>query len=142
MEIIQIKGDGETHPYLSPEDEFADFERWDVGNLDGSVPKMPEILRYEYGRSALLTGLEVEAATGVNPYEFGFNGTSDSHTGLPSTGEENYFGKFAGTEPGPNRMTGRCDPGGRPRIADHHGAGIRLRADRGLGAREYASVPF
>lgn len=116
MEITQIKGDSETHPYLSPEDEFADFERWDVGNLDGSAPKMPEMLRYEYGRSALLTGLEVEAATGVNPYEFGFNGTSDSHTGLPSTGEENYFGKFAGTEPGPNRMTGDVIPAADPAL--------------------------
>ncbi len=116
MEITQIKGDGETHPYLSPEDEFADFERWDVGNLDGSAPKTPEMLRYEYARSALLTGLEVEAATGVNPYEFGFNGTSDSHTGLPSTGEENYFGKFAGTEPGPDRMTGDVIPAADPAL--------------------------
>jgi hypothetical protein len=116
MEITQIKGDGETHPYLSPEDEFADFERWDVGNLDGSAPKTPEMLRYEYARSALLTGLEVEAATGVNPYDFGFNGTSDSHTGLPSTGEENYFGKFAGTEPGPDRMTGDVLPAADPEL--------------------------
>ena len=104
MEITQIKGDGETHPYLSPEDEFADFERWDVGNLDGSAPKTPEMLRYEYARSALLTGLEVEAATGVNPYAFGFNGTTDAHTGLPSSGEENYFGKMATSEPSPIRM--------------------------------------
>jgi hypothetical protein len=104
MEITQIKGDGETHPYLSPEDEFADFERWDVGNLDGSAPKTPEMLRFEYARSALLTGLEVEAATGVNPYAFGFNGTTDAHTGLPSSGEENYFGKMATSEPSPIRM--------------------------------------
>jgi hypothetical protein len=104
MEITQMKGDGETHPYLSPDDEFADFERWDVGNLDGSAPKKKEMLRYEYGRSALLTGLEVEAKVGVNPYDFGFNGTTDAHTGLASSGEENFFGKFAGTEPGPDRF--------------------------------------
>jgi hypothetical protein len=104
MEITQIKGDGETHPYLSPEDEFADFERWDVGNLDGSAPKKKEMLRYEYARSALLTGLEVEKRVGVNPYDFGFNGTTDAHTGLPSSGEENFFGKFTGTEPGPDRF--------------------------------------
>ncbi|MFO7900075.1 MAG: DUF3604 domain-containing protein [Planctomycetota bacterium] len=104
MEITQIKGDGETHPFLSPEDEFADFERWDVGNLNGSTPKTPDMLRYEYARAALLTGLEVEAAVGVNPYDFGFNGTTDSHTGLASSGEENFFGKFAGTEPGPDRF--------------------------------------
>jgi hypothetical protein len=111
MEITQIKGDGETHPYLSPDDEFADFERWDVGNLTGSAPKTPEMLRYEYARSALLTGLEVEAATGVNPYDFGFNGTTDAHTGLASSGEENFFGKFAGTEPGPDRFYKDVIPG-------------------------------
>jgi hypothetical protein len=104
MEITQIKGDGETHPYLSPDDEFADFERWDVGNLDGSAAKTPEMLAGEYARSALLTGLAVEAAVGVNPYDFGFNGTSDAHTGLASTGEENYFGKMATSEPGPARF--------------------------------------
>jgi hypothetical protein len=116
MEITQIKGDGETHPYLSPEDEFADFERWDVSNLDGSAPKTKDMLKYEYARSALLTGLEVEARVGVNPYDFGFNGTTDAHTGLPSSGEENFFGKFAGTEPGPDRMTGEVIPAADPKL--------------------------
>jgi hypothetical protein len=116
MEITQMKGDGETHPYLSPEDEFADFERWDVGNLDGSAPKKKEMLRYEYGRSALLTGLEVEAKVGVNPYDFGFNGTTDSHTGLASSGEENFFGKFAGTEPGPDRFNRDVIPASDPAL--------------------------
>ena len=116
MEITQMKGDGETHPYLSPDDEFADFERWDVGNLDGSAPKKKEMLRYEYGRSALLTGLEVEAKVGVNPYDFGFNGTTDAHTGLASSGEENFFGKFAGTEPGPDRFNRDVIPAADPSI--------------------------
>jgi hypothetical protein len=116
MEITQIKGDGETHPYLSPDDEFADFERWDVTNLDGSAPKTKDMLRYEYARSALLTGLEVEAKVGVNPYAFGFNGTTDAHTGLPSSGEENFFGKFAGTEPGPDRMNGDVIPAADPAL--------------------------
>ncbi len=116
MEITQIKGDGETHPYLSPEDEFADFERWDVTNLDGSAPKKKEMLRYEYARSALLTGLEVEAKVGANPYDFGFNGTTDSHTGLPSSGEDNYFGKFAGTEPRPDRANGDVIPAADPAL--------------------------
>jgi hypothetical protein len=114
MEITQIKGDGETHPFLSPEDEFADFERWDVGNITGSAAKTPEMLRYEYARSALLVGLEVEAAVGVNPYDFGFNGTTDSHTGLASSGEENFFGKFAGTEPGPDRFDKNVVPNADP----------------------------
>lgn len=106
MEITQIKGDGETHPKLSPDDEFADFERWDKGNLDGSAPKENWMFKYEYGRSALKTGLELEASLGANPYAFGFNGSSDAHTGLASTGEENYFGKMASSEPSPNRFDG------------------------------------
>jgi len=116
MEITQIKGDGETHPYLSPDDEFADFERWDVSNLDGSAPKKKDMLRYEYARSALLTGLEVEAKVGVNPYDFGFNGTTDAHTGLPSTGEENFFGKFAGSEPRPGRFDDEVIPAADPAL--------------------------
>ena len=116
MEITQMKGDGETHPFLSTDDEFADFERWDVSNLDGSAPKKKEMLRYEYGRSALLTGLEVEAKVGANPYAFGFNGTTDSHTGLASTSEDNFFGKFAGTEPGPDRFNGDVIPAADPAL--------------------------
>ncbi len=135
MEITQIKGDGETHPYLSPDDEFADFETWDVGNLTGSAPKTPEMLRYEYARSALLTGLEVEAAVGVNPYDFGFNGTTDSHTGLASSGEDNYFGKFAGTEPSPDRFYKVVIPAADPTLriisAQESAAGLT-----GVWARE------
>jgi hypothetical protein len=116
VEVTQIKGDGETHPYLSPDDEFADFERWDVGNLDGSAPKKKEMLRFEYARSALLTGLEVEAKVGVNPYNFGFNGTTDSHTGLASSAEDNYFGKFAGSEPRADRAEGEVIPAADPAL--------------------------
>jgi Protein of unknown function (DUF3604) len=116
MEITQMKGDGETHPYLSPDDEFADFERWDVANLDGSASKKKEELRYEYGRSALLTGLEVEAKVGANPYDFGFNGSTDSHTGLASSREENFFGKFVGTEPRPDRFYGEVIPSADPAL--------------------------
>ena len=59
-EITQIKGDGETHPFLSPNDEFADYEIWDQGNLDLSEFKTDEMLQYEYGRSALGVGMELE----------------------------------------------------------------------------------
>ncbi len=102
-EVTQIKGDEETHPSLSPDDEFADFETWDVGNLAGTAAKTPEMLRYEYGRSALKVGLEIEREIGVNPFKFGFYGTTDSHTALPTTREDNYFGKYQHTEPSPNR---------------------------------------
>ena len=72
-EATQIKGDGETHPFLSPNDEFAAFERWDKGNLDLSVLKKPEMLQYEYARSALKLGLRLEKELGVNPYKFGMS---------------------------------------------------------------------
>lgn len=128
VEISQIKGDGETHPFLSPDDEFADFERWDLSNLDGSAPKTNAMLQYEYGRSALKIGLELEAKLGVNPYQFGFNASSDSHTGLASTGEENYFGKMASAEPGPNRFEGdvirAADPSLRITKSQESAAGL------------------
>ena len=102
-EVTQIKGDGEAHPFLSPNDEFADYETWDQGNLDLSVPKEPDMLQYEYARSALKIGLELEKKLGVNPYKFGMIGSTDSHTALTTAGEDNFFGKHSGVEPGPKR---------------------------------------
>jgi len=102
-EATQIKGDGEAHPFLSPNDEFADYETWDQGNLDLSAVKQDDMLQYEYARSALQVGLELERDTGVNPYKFGMIGSTDSHTGLATAEEENFFGKHSGAEPGPKR---------------------------------------
>jgi hypothetical protein len=103
-EITQIKGDGEAHPLLSPDDAFADYENWDVGNLDLSEAKKPEMLQYEYGREALKNGLLLEARLGTNPYKFGLVGSTDSHTGLATAEEDNFFGKHSGSEPSPDRM--------------------------------------
>jgi hypothetical protein len=102
-EVTQIKGDGETHPLLSPDDEFADYETWDKGNLNLSQAKTDAMLQYEYGRSALEIGLQLEEQLGVNPYKFGMIGSTDSHTSLSTAAEENFFGKHSGTEPGPAR---------------------------------------
>ena len=102
-EVTQIKGDGEAHPYLSPNDEFADYETWDQGNLDLSVPKQNDMLQYEYARSALQLGLVLEQKLGINPYKFGMIGSTDSHTGLATAEEENFFAKHSGAEPGPKR---------------------------------------
>jgi hypothetical protein len=104
-EATQTKGDGEAHPFLSPNDEFANFERWDFGNLDGSVAKRPEMLEFEYARSALKNGLKLEQALGTNPYKFGLIGSSDAHTGLAAMEEDNFFGKTTPQEPSPQRMT-------------------------------------
>jgi hypothetical protein len=102
-EVTQAKGDGESHPVLSPEDEFAGFETWDAGNLDLSQKKTDDMLPGEYARSGLKRGLEIEAQVGVNPYKFGLIGATDTHTGLSTPGEDNFFGKFAQYEPNPNR---------------------------------------
>ena len=104
-EATQIKGDGETHPFLSPNDEFANFEKWDKGNLDLTVLKKPEMLEYEYARSALKNGLKLEAKLGVNPYKFGMVGSTDAHTGLAAVEEDNFFGKTSSSEPRPDRAT-------------------------------------
>jgi hypothetical protein len=102
-EVTQIKGDGEAHPFLSPDDEFADYEIWDKGDLTGQVPKKNEMLQYEYARSALKLGLQLESKLGLNPFKFGLVGSTDSHTGLSTTAEDNFFGKHSGVEPGPHR---------------------------------------
>lgn len=104
-EITQIKGDGETHPFLSPDDEFADYETWDVGNLDASVAKTDDMLAGEYARSALKQGLQLEAKFGTNPYKFGIVGATDSHTSLATAEEDNFFGKHTGYEPKAERMS-------------------------------------
>jgi len=102
-EVTQIKGDGEAHPFLSKNDEFVDYGTWDQGNLDLSVMKENEMLRFEYARSALKTGLRLEEKLGTNPYQFGMIGSTDSHTALATAEEENFFGKHSGGEPNKER---------------------------------------
>ena len=104
-EVTQMKGDGEAHPLLSPDDEFADYETWDVGNLDLSAAKEDEMLQYEYAREALKNGLLLEERLGTNPYKFGLVGATDSHTGMATAEEENFMGKHTGYEASPERLT-------------------------------------
>ena len=102
-ETTQIKGDGEAHPLLSPDDEFSDCETWDLGNLDMSQAKTDDMLAGEYARSGLKRGLEFEEKLGVNPYKFGQIGSTDSHTSMPAVEENNFFGKHSGVEPSAER---------------------------------------
>jgi Protein of unknown function (DUF3604) len=104
-EATQTKGDGESHPFLSPNDEFADFETWDKGNLDLSEAKQESMLEFEYVRSAYRNGLKLEQSLGTNPYKFGLAGGSDAHTGLAAMEEDNFFGKVVPAEPSPERLT-------------------------------------
>jgi hypothetical protein len=130
-EVAQTKGAGETHPFLSPNDEFADFETWDKGNLDGSVRKTKEMLEFEYARSAYKNGLKLEKEIGTNPYKFGLVSSSDAHTGLSAMEEENFFGKTTPQEPSPHRMTAT--------FIDNKQTGVKIM-DWEVSAAGYAAV--
>ncbi len=106
LEVTQVKGDSEAHPALSPTDEFADFENWDRANIANTKAKEPWMLRYEYARYALLEGLRYEGSLGINPFKLGLVGATDIHTGLSTTEEDNYYGKFKVTSPSPDRIKG------------------------------------
>jgi len=122
-EVTQMKGDGETHPDLSPNDEFADYGTWDRGSF--GMAKEPGMIEREYAREAYKRGLVYEEKLGVNPFKFGLVGSTDSHTGLATTREDNFFGKVSKFEPylingefneerWADKVTGRLpDPQGR-----------------------------
>jgi hypothetical protein len=97
-EITQIKGDGEAHPLLASNDEFADYGTWDKGSF-GPEPKTPDMLPKEYARSAWKRGLAYDAELGANPFKFGVIGSTDAHTGLSTAAENNFFGKVSLVEP-------------------------------------------
>jgi len=112
-EVTQMKGDAETHPMLSPRDEFANFERWDDSNIFFSAPKTPDMLQYEYARSSLLNGLALEAKLGVNPFRFGLIGSTDTHTGLSTAAENNFWNKVSFDEPVKGRASHLMSEKGR-----------------------------
>ncbi len=103
VEATQQKGDSETHPFLSPDDEFADFGRWDKANLNGIVAHTDAMFPHEYARAALKRGLAFEETLGANPFKFGMIGSTDSHVGVSAVEEDNYFGKVPTYEPNPHR---------------------------------------
>jgi hypothetical protein len=109
-EATQYKGDSETHPFLSPNDEFADFERWDKANLAMQKPHKDEYFKYEYARSALGLGLEQESKVGHNPFKFGMIGSTDSHTSFAQAAEDNFLGKYGSASPNPERWNHEWPP--------------------------------
>jgi len=113
FEVTQIKGQSESHPSLSPNDEFSSWDLWDRGNLNGEAKK-PGMYRTEYWREALKSGLRLDAALGANPFKYGANAATDTHTGLPTADEDNFWGKFKGLEPSPTRWKPAMLGAGRP----------------------------
>jgi hypothetical protein len=113
VEVTQIKGDSESHPFMSPNDEFASYgdAGWEEFNLLGNIKTRPEDLPGSYVREALKRGLLIEQRTGANPYKFGIIGSTDSHTSLSTPDEDNFFGKHSGVEPSPKRATAGFVPG-------------------------------
>jgi hypothetical protein len=120
LEVTQAKGDGETHPILSPQDEFADFETWDFGDSFGN-PKENGQLQYEYARSTLNNGLRLADKLGANPFKYGMIGSTDSHVSLSTTREDNWFGKLPSGEPSAGRSSAvfvRDSKTGDPIVSD------------------------
>jgi hypothetical protein len=103
VEVFQMKGQGEAHPSLSPNDEFVvAYELWDKGNL-ALVPKQPGMIEHEYIRQALKDGLKIEQDLGANPFKYGMAGGTDTHNALTAEEEDNFFGKLVSVEPRPDR---------------------------------------
>ena len=117
-EATQMKGDSETHPVVSPDDAFADFESWDRANLAMLKESTPEIKPFEYARPALKNGLAMEQKLGVNPFKFGMIGSTDSHTSFSNAEEDNYLGKYAVATPSKDRWKKLMGEGIPGRVTD------------------------
>lgn len=115
FELTQMKGQSESHPSLSPGDEFASWDLWDTGNLNGVVKK-PGMIRTEYWREALKSGMRLEAKLGTNPFKYGAESGTDTHTGMTTADEDNFWGKYKSVEPRAGRwqpvVVGGAGPGG------------------------------
>ena len=112
-EVTQIKGDGETLPALSPNDEFADYYTWEPASFS-ALTTTPEMLPKEYAREALKRGLAFEESIGVNPFKFGMIGSTDAHTSIPATEEDSFFGKISPAEPSGDPLRYEEIVNGRP----------------------------
>ncbi|MFT5572507.1 MAG: hypothetical protein ACI9FR_001430 [Cryomorphaceae bacterium] len=107
VEATQIKGDSESHSFLSPNDEYAGYgdSGWEQGNLTLQSAKTNDMLAGDYVREGLKRGLLLQQQTGINPYKFGMIGSTDSHTSLSTGDEDNFFGKNVQMEPKPERTS-------------------------------------
>jgi len=126
QEMMQTKGASETHPLLSPNDEFANFGigGWEYGNLTlEGKPLSREMMPTNYLRPGLAQGLLHEQKLGVNPFKFGFIGGTDIHNSLTAIEEDNFYGKHVNQEPSPIRWEHVSKQGfGKTRYTWHYTA--------------------
>jgi hypothetical protein len=152
VEVTQYKGDSETHPFLSPNDEFADYETWDRGAL-GAAGHEDADYQGEYVRAALKNGLALERRLGTNPFKLGMIGSTDAHTGLAAADEDDFWGKATKSEPGRERWRtplfpqpvepaqGSATGGGDEAFADLAGQGEAIQwYEWEMAASGYAAV--
>jgi hypothetical protein len=132
VETTQFKGDSESHPILSPNDEFSSFgdAGWELGNMTLSELKTNEMLAKEYSRGALKNGLMMKEKIGANPFKFGMIGATDSHTGMSTADDNNWLGKVAAQENNPKRALG----------TGRHFSGKKMRKDWQYLSSGYAAV--
>jgi hypothetical protein len=121
VEMTQLKGDSETHPSLSPDDPFADFEPYEFYIQQEWQAFRPAI--GDFIRPALGRGLQISQRLGSNPYQFGLIGSTDAHTGLSSAEEDNFWGKMA-YDSIPTNKTGGAVGGTRSTGWDMAAAGL------------------
>jgi hypothetical protein len=126
QEVMQTKGNSETHPSLSPNDEFADYgiAGWEYGNLTmEGEPESQEMRPYMYLRGGLMNGLAQDRKLGTNPFKFGMIGGTDIHNSLTAIDEDNFFGKHVSQEPSPHRWDHVSKQGfGKTRYTWHYTA--------------------
>lgn len=137
VEATQYKGDSEAHPFLSPNDEFADYETWDRSAL-GAPGHENAWLEGEYVRPALKNGIRIEGELGVNPFKFGLIGSTDAHTGLATAGEDNYWGKATKSEAGVDRWKEPLFPQALTEMAP--GGGVFQFYEWEMASSGYAAV--
>ena len=136
-EVTQIKGDGEAHPFLSPDDEFADYETWDIGNLnDPPNVKRDDMLASEYAREALKRGLALEARLGTKSLQV----RHDRIDGQPHRTGDRAGGQLLRQA---HRRRTEPEADGPPLLVKREGhddgLGTSVLGSRsGLGTREYA----
>ena len=99
-EVVQMKGQSMSHPLLAPNDEFADFELYPY-TFSLKKPRPLSQPKNSYARDALKEGLAYEQSLGINPFKFGFIGSTDGHNSAGASDEDNYFGKVGINDPTP-----------------------------------------